>query len=392
MKSGWQKRRLGELCEIIKGKKPKLKPTKSGTDLPYLVAKVMRGKEEAEFACIADRNSVVVEPDETIIICDGSNSGEVFTGFRGILSSTMGKIVLKDEIDGAYLRAFLNSTFEIFNGAKTGAAIPHLDKEALYNLEFSFPAKNDQKRIVQKLDEVFAGIAKAKENAEKNLQNARALFESHLETIYSSRSSGWAKKTFGELVESNVIGLIKNSREQGSDKAWPYLKMNNITPDNRLDLTNVTFVDATQEELRKYSLEDGDFLFNTRNSHELVGKSCVYKSGQKKTVLFNNNIMRVRFKSDIDPDFILLTFSNKDIANDLNNLKSGTTNVSAIYYKDLRSLEIPVPSNAEQKEIVKKLNHFAKQTQLLASLYQQKCEALDVLKKSILHEAFSGNL
>ena len=180
MKKGWQTKRLGDVCEIIKGRKPALKTTATNGDLPYLVAKVMRGSKEAEYASVKDRNSITVEESETIIICDGSNSCEVFTGFSGILSSTMGKIAKKAEIDDDYLRAFLASTFDVFNGAKTGAAIPHIDKEAMYQLQFPFPPLAEQQRIVGLLDEAFEGLATAKANAEKNLQNARALFESHL--------------------------------------------------------------------------------------------------------------------------------------------------------------------------------------------------------------------
>ena len=168
MNAGWQTKRLGDVCEIIKGRKPALKNSPSRSDLPYLVAKVMRGSQEAEYASVKDRNSVSVTESDTIIICDGSNSGEVFTGFRGILSSTMGKISKKANIDDNYLRAFLAATFEIFNGAKTGVAIPHLDKDALYQLEFPLPPLSEQQRIVGILDEAFEGIATAKANADKN--------------------------------------------------------------------------------------------------------------------------------------------------------------------------------------------------------------------------------
>ena len=80
--NGWQIKRVGDVCEIIKGRKPALKPSQSKKDLPYLVAKVMRGSEEAEYASIEDPNSIIVSEKETIIICDGSNSGEIFTGFQ----------------------------------------------------------------------------------------------------------------------------------------------------------------------------------------------------------------------------------------------------------------------------------------------------------------------
>jgi type I restriction enzyme S subunit len=146
----------------------------------------MRGSHASEYASLTDRNSVVVQEAETIIICDGSNSGEIFTGFRGVLSSTMGKIEKKAEIDDGYLRAFLGSTFDIFNGSKTGAAIPHLDKDAFYRIILPLPPLPEQKRIVTILDEAFAGIAVATANAEKNLANARELFEGYLAVAFAN--------------------------------------------------------------------------------------------------------------------------------------------------------------------------------------------------------------
>jgi type I restriction enzyme S subunit len=262
----------------------------------------------------------------------------------------------------------------------------------LKGLKIKYPPLPEQERIVGILDEAFEGIAKAKALAEANLQNARALFQSHLQSVFSQKDEGWMEKPFEDLIESNVIGVIKSSREQGEDKEWPYVKMNNITRDNRFDFSNYTSVDATPDEVRKFSLSDGDFLFNTRNSHELVGKSCIYESDSNDAVLFNNNIMRIRFKNGINAHFVLLAFSSKSVSDELNSLKSGTTNVSAIYYKDLKSLMVPIPPIQDQKTIAVELKSLSAETQRLESLYQSKLNALDELKKSLLHQAFSGNL
>jgi type I restriction enzyme, S subunit len=273
-----------------------------------------------------------------------------------------------------------------------GASYPAVTDGDVKAQMIPVPPLPEQQRIVGLLDEAFAGIATAKANAEKNLQNARALFESHLQSGFTQRGKGWVEETFEQLIESNVIGLTKSSRDQGEDKAWPYVKMNNITRDNRFSFSSFTCVDATDEEVSKYSLRDGDFLFNTRNSYELVGKSCIYESDSNDAVLFNNNIMRVRFKSGVEARFVLLAFSSRAVADKLNALKSGTTNVSAIYFKDLKSLVIPVPPIAAQKAIAAKLESLATETQRLASLYFRKLAALEALKKSLLYQAFTGQL
>ncbi len=147
-------RKLREVFAMKKGRKPELHATKKPGDIPYLVAKVMRGAQEAEWVRRDDPTAVHVTEDEAIIICDGSNSGEVFSGFAGALSSTMAKIEPRVPIAQTYLRRFLESNAELFAGTKTGTAIPHLDQDAMFNLEIPLPPLAEQQRIVRLLDEL----------------------------------------------------------------------------------------------------------------------------------------------------------------------------------------------------------------------------------------------
>jgi type I restriction enzyme S subunit len=163
---------------------------------------------------------------------------------------------------------------------------------------------------------------------------------------------GWELKKFEELIQENQIGLIKSAKEQGNDKPFRYLKMDSITADNNLVHNKYVFVDATNDELKKFTLKDGDFLFNTRNSYELVGKTCVFSSIDQDPTLFNNNIMRVVFKKGILSRFINYAFSSEQVKVRLQKFKSGTTSVVGIYYNGLRNLEIPLPPLPEQKRIV----------------------------------------
>lgn len=178
-------RKLRDVFTIKKGRKPELHPVKEPGDVPYLVAKVMRGSQEPEWVRRDDPNAVRVTEDEAIIICDGSNSGEVFSGFSGALSSTMAKIEPRVPIDQTYLRRFLESNAELFAGTKTGTAIPHLDQDAMFNLGIPLPPISEQQRIVQMLDEAFEGIANAKVNAEKKLEALDELKDSLLHRAFS---------------------------------------------------------------------------------------------------------------------------------------------------------------------------------------------------------------
>ena len=370
MKKGWQIKRLGEVCEIVKGRKPMLKLTPASGDLPYLVAKVMRGSAEAKYASVKDKNSITVEESETIIICDGSNSGEVFTGFRGILSSTMGKIAKKVEIDDNYLRAFLASTFEVFNGTKTGAAIPHLDKEAMYQLQFPLPPLPEQRRIVALLDQTFAAIATAKANAEKNLQNARALFESHLQSVFTRRGSGWVEKTVDTLstnLDSKRIPITKSNRKAGS---YPYYGASGIV-----------------DYVADYIFE-GDALLVSEDGANLLMRSTPIAFSVSGKYWVNNHAHILKFDSMATQRFV--EFYLESIK--LDDYITGTAQPK-LNQKALNSIPIPIPKSIETlAKVVKNIELLQEETQRLKSIHQQKLTALDELKKSLLHQAFSGEL
>jgi type I restriction enzyme, S subunit len=387
MKNGWQTKTIDQISTNLDSRRiPITKAARTRGEYPYYGAS---GVVDFVAEYIFDEDALLISEDGANLLARSTPIAFPVSG-KYWVNNHAHIIKFEHAATQRFVELYLESI--PLDAYVTGAAQPKLNQKALNSIPIPYPPLPEQQRIIDILDEALEGVATAKANAEKNLENARVLFESELNAVFSRRGDGWVETTVDELIESNVIGLTKGSRDQGEGKAWPYVKMNNITRDNRFDFSRFTCIDATQEEVSKFSLRDGDFLFNTRNSYELVGKSCIYVSDSNDTVLFNNNIMRVRFKSVVDARFVLLAFSSTPVRNELNALKSGTTNVSAIYFKDLKSLVVPVPPIAEQKAIAEKLEALSDQSHRLKIIYQSKIEALDKLKKSLLHEAFSGNL
>ena len=189
-----------------------------------------------------------------------------------------------------------------------------------------------------------------------------------------------------------LVGLVKNTKEQVEDGKFCYFKMNNITNDNKCNLSSLAKVNATNEEVMKYKLNRNDFLFNTRNSVELVGKVCVFDGKTEDNILFNNNIMRVRFKPTINPHFILLAFAHKNVKASIEKLKTGTTNVAAIYYKNLKDLNIKVPNVEKQNNLVAKMMEISSFTNVLYDKCKKRSINYQLLKQSILKQAFNGEL
>jgi type I restriction enzyme S subunit len=168
----------------------------------------------------------------------------------------------------------------------------------------------------------------------------------------------WPRRSFREIVAFSQVGIDRGRAEQGAGRRFSYVKMNNITADGQYNDSDLTRIDASDEEVSRYSLRHGDFLFNTRNSAELVGKACVFAPMSKEPHLFNNNILQVRFVDEVDPQFVVYWLGSSPGRALLERRKSATTNVAAIYQGQLMTVPVPIPTLSEQKRIVAKVGQL----------------------------------
>jgi type I restriction enzyme S subunit len=180
-----QVRTLKEVLHIKKGRKPNLHQDQQNGDIPYLVAKVLRGSQRPEWVSRDDPRAVAVAANETIIICDGSNSGEVFSGFSGAISSTMAKVQPFIPLDQAYLRWFLEGKADLLSGSKTGAAIPHLDQEIFFNLQIPLPPIAEQHAIATRLDALEAIVLQLSDIYDRKIAALEQLERSLLHQVFS---------------------------------------------------------------------------------------------------------------------------------------------------------------------------------------------------------------
>ncbi|MDA2922459.1 restriction endonuclease subunit S [Patescibacteria group bacterium AH-259-L07] len=251
-------------------------------------------------------------------------------------------------------------------------------KLSLYlKTEIPVPPLKIQKQIVERLD----AIKKVQELNDKQIELADELKKSLIHN-FETIGKKWPRIQLGECVSFLQLGLVK-SREKYSDKGVPYLKMDAIQSNGELDFEKAIKVIADESEIQRCKLKIGDFLFNTRNTPELVGKSAVFN--EKRTYLFNNNILRLRFKNLL-PLFLNAFFQTIDGKRALNSKKKGTTSVWAIYQSDLLKIKIPFPPIETQRQAVEKL--FAVQ-EYKKKLIKQK---LKELFESVLNKSMKGEL
>ena len=209
-------------------------------------------------------------------------------------------------------------------------------------------------------EELYQQIQEEKQNLikEGKIKKQKPLPEITDDEIPFDIPANWKWVRFGAI--SNIIGtgLIRSGKEQFKKAEYFYLKMNNIGNfDGYCHYDNMVMINATEEEYEKYKLEKGDFLFNTRNSKELVGKVATVSNVPDK-IIINNNILKIQFLGNLVSEYIVYFFISSKGRKLLSSFITSTTNVAAIYQKQLITLYVPLPPLAEQKRIVQKLNEI----------------------------------
>ena len=381
----WQLIRFADFCTLKKGRKPHLFDERPKNGQPYLTARYMRGTEAPQFVNVDDRNAVFVQPSEIIIICDGSNSGETFTGFEGALSSTMATVSHGDVVTTDFLRFFLISQIDKYAETKTGAAIPHLDLKGLKDSTVPVPPLPEQKRIVAILDEAFEGIAKATANAERNLANARELFDASLRACISDASEGAPKRTLAQIAKQFGRGKSKH-RPRNDPKLYggpyPFIQTGDVRNAGHYITTHTqTYSDAglRQSKLWPSGTICITIAANIAETGILTFDAC-----------FPDSVIGIVVdETNANPDYVEFLLQYFKVSLKAEGKGSAQDNINLGTFEEL---EFPVPTLDVQNEIVDRLNMLDEQSRALMALYEAQLASLVELKKSALHKAFSGQL
>ncbi len=270
----------------------------------------------------------------------------------------------------------------------TGTGVPTLNRNFVHDELVKVPPLAEQQQIVGLLDEAFASLATAKANAERNLQNARALFESHLQSVFTQRGPGWVEKKLGDIFE---IGSSKRIMEtEWTSSGVPFYGGKEIVKLAKFgSVASNAYI--SDEKYRDYASKydmprKDDILITARGT---IGVGYVVQEGDR-FYYKDGNIISMRAKTPTSPHFILYAFRSNVVADQFGDL-SGTT-VRHLPIEKAKELVLRMPGFAAQNSVVETIREIETETQRLARLYERKLVALDALKKSLLHQAFTGAL
>ncbi|WP_295427077.1 restriction endonuclease subunit S [uncultured Thiodictyon sp.] len=291
-------------------------------------------------------------------------------------------------LDKGFLYYFLARPEFLREGAaRMGGAVGHqrVPMEFIGNYQIPIPPLPEQERIIGILDEAFEGIATAKANAERNLQNARAIFESHLNAVFTQRGEGWKQRTLEEIATSFGRGKSKHRPRNAAHLyggKYPFVQTGDVrNADHTIKEFSQTYSEAglAQSKLWPKGTICVTIAANIAETAILGFDAC-----------FPDSIIGVVANPD-EADVGFIEYLLQSFKLRLQSLGKGSAqhNINMGTFENER---FPFPGVVEQREIVARLDDLSEETKRLESIYQRKLAALDALKKSLLNEAFTGQL
>ena len=269
------------------------------------------------------------------------------------------------------------------NSETTGTTRRRISRSKLGQIPIPVPPLPEQRRIVAILDEAFTGIATARANAERNLRNARALFESHLEGVFSRRGKGWVETALGKAFD---VRDGTHDSPKYHEAGYPLITSKNLKREG-LSFEKVKYINERDyNQINKRSaVHKGDVLLAMIGT---IGNPTVITIEPKFAI---KNVALFKVPSRQCGYFLKYYLCSRYVSSKMIREARGTTQkfVSLAY---LRNFPIRLPSYADQRMIAEQLEEFGKEIDRLETLYQRKLAALDELKKSLLDRAFSGRL
>jgi type I restriction enzyme S subunit len=375
MKQGWELKKLGEVCEISTGKSNTEDATENGEYAFFDRSKVIKKSSNYLFDCAA---IIVAGEGQTFL-------PKFYSGKFALHQRAYAIFNFNCKVNIDYAFKYLIHFHTYFEKVAVGATVKSLRLRHFQDLPIPIPPLSEQERIVSILDQAFSAIEQAKINAEKNLKNAKELFDSYLTSVFTNKGHAWEEKTLGEVcvVERGSSPRPIDNFLTNSEDGVNWIKIGDTKGIDK-------YLYKTKEKITKEGaqksrfVKEGDFILSNSMS---FGKPYIMKTKG----YIHDGWFVLRLPSNIHPEFFWYLLASPYTMSQFIGLASGAI-VKNISGDLVKKTKLPIPPFEEQKEIAQKLDALSAETKQLEVIYQQKLTELEDLKKSILQKAFKGEL
>jgi type I restriction enzyme S subunit len=385
----WQKVMLKEVGVIYTGSTPKTNDASLfNGEYPFVTPSDLFG---AEPIVKTDRSlsekgvqvSTLLPAGSVLVCCIGS-LGKIGIAGKSLVTNQQINAVVFDssKVDyryGYYACAELKKELQTIAPATT---VPIVNKSRFSELKIPLPPLAEQKRIAAILDKADEIRRKREQTIAKLDQLAQSIFVEMFGNA-AINDKGWDLGKIGDLLESATYGTSEKSNAIGS---YAVLRMNNITKNGAIDMTDLKYMDLEEKHLDRFLVQAGDVLFNRTNSADLVGKTAIYRSNTP--VAYAGYLIRLRVNHKANAEYLASYLNTKYAKKELRSMCKSIIGMANINAKEIQAMRIPIPPLALQDQFAYRIKEIeALKIPNIAALTQQT-----QLFASLQHQAFTGNL
>ena len=381
----WVEKRLGDVCRLINGRAYKKHEMLPVGPYPLLRVGNFFTNRSWYYSDMELHPDKYCDDGDLLYAWSASFGPRIWDGGKVIYHYHIWKIEIdKELVDKNYLYYLLDWDKELIKSEQgAGTTMVHVTKGSMEKRLLPFPCLDEQKRIVAILDQTFADLEQVRAKTEQNLKNARELFDSYLQQVFSQRGEGWVEKSISKLGLVQTGNTPKTSVKENFGEFIPFIKPAHFLDGGHIALHHPGLSEQGKEQSRVVP----------KNSVAMVCiGATIGKCGfVEEEITCNQQINTLTPSDEIHHRFAYYQMLTKSFQKKVIYL-SGQATLPIINKSKWSSLPLRFPKKEEQLAIIKKLDSLKVETQELEGNYQDKLTALDELKKSILQKAFSGEL
>ena len=386
MKEGWTYKKLGEVANFLSGYTPKKNELYPNGDIPYFKVAEMNllgNEKKLIYTSQFLKETNKIYPKGAIVF--PKNGGAVYTEKKRILAqdsvidlNSEAVVANEDLISTLYLYCLFNH-IKISKFDK-GGGLPSLDIKRMQEYIVPIPPLSEQQRIVAQLDESFAEIDMIKAEAEKQLSDAKALFQKALSKAMTPKE-GWEKKKLGEVCYKSS-NIKWNEEKEG--KSFHYIDLTSVDRET-FSIFDPQIINCSNAPSRaKQIVKSGDIIFAT--TRPTLKRVCVIPEG------YNNQICSTGFcvlrpNSKVLTKWIFYILQEDDFYKYVEPLQNGA-NYPAVTDKIIRDYYISLPPLSEQQRIVEELDELAEKVKEIEKLNNKLAAECDAMKQALLRQVF----
>jgi type I restriction enzyme S subunit len=347
MRDGWIDYKFKDVATAMKGKLPKDK-NEVGIGIPYLTASYLRSGKP-DFWIENLEGAVTAEDGDCLILWDGAGAGDLFSAYRGVVSSTMAVVTTQNsQILREFLTLFISSKADYIKETCRGTTVPHVSPDAIANMDLKIPPLPEQKRIVDLISSVDSYIGALQQQLEK----VRSASNAQLEKIVSEFNDDWVEVTLGEVLEISRGGSPRPIQEYLTDveDGINWVKIADATRSEKYIYSTLQKI-KTEGISRSRKVFIGDFILSNSMS---FGRPYIMRTDG---CIHDGWLLLSNVSKFFDEDFLYNLLNSDYVQRQFESLAAGS-GVRNLNIEVVKKVKVKIPAIEIQRELASVINEF----------------------------------